>query len=67
MKKILLVMDGGLAEKLHSIIESNSQTLEVLPQSVPLFRNLIPSLKHFKPDIVFILMSRVEFETSVAS
>ena len=64
MKKILLVMDGGLAEKFHSIIESNSQTLEVLPQSVPLFRNLIPSLKHFKPDIVFILMSRVEFETS---
>lgn len=63
-KKILLVMDGGLAEKFHSIIKSNSQTLEVLPQNVPLFRNLIPSLKHFKPDIVFILMSRVDFETS---
>lgn len=32
MKKILLVMDGGLAEKLHyiieNIIESNSQTLD---------------------------------------
>lgn len=62
MKKVLLAMDEGMAGQLRTIFEDNSQALKVLPQSVPFFRSIKPSLIRFKPDILFIAMYRLKYD-----
>lgn len=63
MKKVLLAMDEGIASKLAPMFEENSQSLKVIPQCVPYCRSIIQSLSRFKPDILFLSMKRIKYDT----
>ncbi|QDR73603.1 hypothetical protein FOD75_10930 (plasmid) [Limosilactobacillus reuteri] len=62
-QQILLAMDNGLADNLRNIFLDNSQDFQVLSQNVPIFHSLKASLLRYRPDIVFIAMRHVKFDT----
>ena len=56
-------MDDGLAAIFRNTFEDNSQNLKVLQQNVPIFHSLKQSLVRYRPDIVFLAMGRMRYDT----
>lgn len=56
-------MDDGMAEAFKTAFEENSRELEILSQNVPIFRSLPQSLERYHPDILFLAMNRMQYDT----
>lgn len=55
-------MDEATANKFGSYLQSNSQVLRVLPQSIPIFHNLKQALYQYNPSIVYLSLSRMSYD-----
>lgn len=63
LKKVLLGMDDGIAQIFRSTFAANTQEMTILKQNIPIFHNLKQAIIHFKPDIVFLSMGRLKFDS----
>lgn len=64
---VLLGMDEATANKFGNYLQSNSQVLRVLPQSVPIFHNLKQALYQYSPTIVYLSLSRMRYDHTKSS
>ena len=59
---VLLGMDEATANKFGNYLQSNSEFLRVLPQSIPIFHNLKQALYQYSPNIVYLSLSRMRYD-----
>lgn len=61
--KILLCMDDGMADIFRDYVETNSESLDIV-NNIALFHSLRQSLTKFRPDIVYIAVDRVHYDSN---